>query len=537
MNVVEEKISSALNQPVREIGAQVVIWAEDGLGLRGLFRNTDKLKSFTIERIGENNKFFGFGICQKINVKLIDKNREINNISAGDIISPAFRVDGWLGYSSLPTDFIITEINRDEVTNELSITAYDRLYFAADHKIDEIFYKYNFSYEILALDIATILFGGSPDDEEPITSVIFDNISSEEYRYEIGNSANIEGTETMRDILNAIAEATQSIYYISSGQLYFKRLEIEGEPVFTIDKDKYFTLHSGDNKRLAKVVSATELGDNISAELTVSGSTQYVRNNPFWENNADIINIVDDALANIGGLTINQFKCKWRGNYLVSLCEKIALVTKDNETVTSYLINDTINYNGGLIQESYWQYEESEAEAADNPTSIGEAIKYTYAKVDKINKEIEIVASETQGNTSKIAEMQIDTNTIKSKVEATEKEIESVTKKVETTITAEDMTIAIQKELENGVNSVTTATGFTFDADGLKVTKSGSEISTQITEDGMRVTNDNTEVLSANNQGVTAIDLHATTFLIIGENSRLEDYEGRTGCFWIGGRG
>ena len=60
-------------------------------------------------------------------------------------------------------------------------------------------------------------------------------------------------------------------------------------------------------------------------------------------------------------------------------------------------------------------------------------------------------------------------------------------------------------------------------------------MTTQITEDGMTVYRDNTAVLIANNVGVDAVNLHATTYLIIGNNSRFEDYgENRTGCFWIG---
>ena len=56
-----------------------------------------------------------------------------------------------------------------------------------------------------------------------------------------------------------------------------------------------------------------------------------------------------------------------------------------------------------------------------------------------------------------------------------------------------------------------------------------------ITEDGMKISKNNTEMLVADNQGVKAEDLHATTYLIIGNNSRFEDYESnRTGCFFIG---
>lgn len=106
---------------------------------------------------------------------------------------------------------------------------------------------------------------------------------------------------------------------------------------------------------------------------------------------------------------------------------------------------------------------------------------------------------------------------------------------VDAKMSAEDVNISITKALENGVDKVTTTTGFTFNSEGLHINKANSDITTTINEDGMRVYKNNTEVLVADNQGVRAEDLHATTYLIIGNNSRLEDYESsRTGCFWIG---
>ena len=52
----------------------------------------------------------------------------------------------------------------------------------------------------------------------------------------------------------------------------------------------------------------------------------------------------------------------------------------------------------------------------------------------------------------------------------------------------------------------------------------------------MQVFKNDEAVLTANNIGVDAVNLHATTYLIIGNNSRLEDFgDNRTGCFWIGG--
>jgi hypothetical protein len=88
----------------------------------------------------------------------------------------------------------------------------------------------------------------------------------------------------------------------------------------------------------------------------------------------------------------------------------------------------------------------------------------------------------------------------------------------------------------NGVSRVTTSTGYIFDENGFTVEKSGQAMKTQITEDGMTVYKDGHGVLTANNQGVDAVNLHASTYLFLGGKSRFENYgDNRAGCFWVGG--
>lgn len=105
-------------------------------------------------------------------------------------------------------------------------------------------------------------------------------------------------------------------------------------------------------------------------------------------------------------------------------------------------------------------------------------------------------------------------------------------------MTAEEVSIAIRSELSNGTHKVVTETGVTVDEAGLRVEKTGADTSTRISENGMTVSETATgeTVLTANSSGVDAKNLHATTYMIVGKNSRFEDYgESRTGCFWIGG--
>lgn len=281
----------------------------------------------------------------------------------------------------------------------------------------------------------------------------------------------------------------------------------------------------------------------------IEGATQYVKDNPFWSLRTDIADLVEAAAANICGIEINPVVCEWRGDFALEPGDQIDFTTKDNNTVTSYLLNDTITYTGGCKQKTEWKYNAEEQQNA-NPTTLGEMLNKTFARVDKANKEIELVASESSANAAEIAALKLNTDSIAASVKSVEQanaeamesvngEIATLTKQVEATMTSEDVTIAIKSELSNGVNKVTTETGFRFDDEGLTVSKSGSEMTTQITEDGMVVYRDSTPMLTANNEGVNAANLHATTYLIIGETSRFEDYtdngEARTGCFWIGG--
>ena len=528
-----------INSPVRSIFAKVELFNSSST-LVSTYNYNDALISYSIERVGDETKFFGYGVCQKINVKLRDVERSISITTDNYMKIAITSIDNSAENYVYPYPiFYVSEVNRNENNNELSITAYDSLYKASSHTVSELNLTVPYTIGEFATACANLLG----------LSLNIVNISDADTCFDTSydKGANFDGTETIRDALNAVAEATQTIYYINNEEkLTFKRLDLSGNAILTIDKSKYFSLNSKTNRRLGTICHATELGDNVSASITESGSTQYIRDNPFWDLRDDIETLVNNALAATGGLTINQFDCSWRGDYSLEIGDKISLITKDNDTAISYVLNDTISYDGGLSEKTKWSYSNSDVETASNPTTIGDALKQTYARVDKANKQIELVASENAANSEKIANMQIDVNGISaevkqvkddfnSNIEVINGDIQTLTQKVNATMTAEDVKLQIQSELNNGVTKVETTTGFTFNNEGLTVSKSGSEMTTQITEDGMTVYRDNTAVLIANNVGVDAVNLHATTYLIIGNNSRFEDYgEDRTGCFWIG---
>jgi hypothetical protein len=537
MLAVTNNFKTAIQASKRQLAAKVELYT--GSTLTATYTHTDAIKSITIDRTGEESKFFGFLVTHRFNIKLRDVPRTINVSTANHFkISLGLNVNGTYEYVSYPLAYV-TEVNRDENTNELSITAYDLLNSAKTLLQSDLGLTAPYTIKNVAEACSSLL---------KASSVVIPSLDIFNLEYPTG--ANFEGSETLQDVLRAIAEATQTICYVNaSNQLVFKRLDRDGAAVKTITKEHYFDLDSGTNRRLQTIANVTELGDNVHASTTQIGTTQYIRDNAFLDLREDIAELMEAAVEAVGNMTNNQFTCKWRGDMSIEVGDKISIATKNNETITTYLLSDSISYNGALEESSEWKYTEEE-KVDSNPSTIGELIKQTYAKVDKANKRIDIVASESSAHADAISSLQMSTESINASVTSIEAnteelienlntDIATLAKEVETKITAEDVNIAIKSELDNGVSKVSTETGFTFDENGLHIAKTGSEMETTVDEDGISVYKDGDEVLTADNKGVIAYDLHAKTYLIVGDSSRFEDYEKdgeqRTGCFWIGG--
>lgn len=692
---------NALVSPLREIKAKIDLF--DGTTKKTTFTGSDKIKKFQIERAGDEGKFFGFGVSQKLELELLDKNRELN-IVKGNIF------DVYLTADTTYTKILSCEVDsikRDEKTNGLTITAYDTLYRASGHQVKDLTLTTPYTIKDFCEACGAKL------------GVSVKGINTFTLSYP--NGANFDGAETLREALDMVAEATQTIYFMdSTNSLVFKKLDKAGANLLTIDKNIYFEYKNNGPRVLKTICSTNELGDDVSESGTTGDATQFVRDNAFWELRDDITDLVHNAVVAVSGLSISQFECKWRGNFFLEIGDKIQILGKDNSSAITYLLNDTLVYNGGLNQTSSWKYKDS-GETASNPTSLGDAIKQTYAKVDKQNKEITLLASEVRtqteaikktvkqvdveyylstssstptggtwsteappweenkymwsrqkitytdgtfairnatciagakgadgkdgtdgkpgtdgapgrGITSVSTEYYISTSETelaggswsetqptweegkyiwtRSKIvynnptsteyttavcDATWKEINAIqgeqktiitdvaelkvakdsitasvsqitenqsglnsaltdlqnaftdqnntnaeqfdtlTQKVESSMTADQVHLAISTELSKGVDKVTTSTGFTFNEAGLTISKTDSEISTNIDEDGMSIYKNNEEVLTADNTGVTQINATIKQYLIVGKNSRFEDYgSDRTGCFWIG---
>ena len=161
-------------------------------------------------------------------------------------------------------------------------------------------------------------------------------------------------------------------------------------------------------------------------------------------------------------------------------------------------------------------------------------------QIGNVTTEIERI-TEAQHNSERIIlsalEKKVETSDFETYQQEQKSELEILSNQINITVTETEQKI---KDAVDGIDSVTTSTGYTFGADGLRIAKQGEQMENKLDNTGMYVTRDNVPILTANNQGVTALNLTAHQYLIVGQNSRFEDYTGdggeaRTGCFWIGG--
>lgn len=88
----------------------------------------------------------------------------------------------------------------------------------------------------------------------------------------------------------------------------------------------------------------------------------------------------------------------------------------------------------------------------------------------------------------------------------------------------------------DGVKSVQTQAGYTFDKDGLRITQEGKPVENLLDNTGMYVKFSGVAILQANGDGVVGKDMTVKNYLRVGDHARFEDYgSGRTACFWVGG--
>ena len=165
--------------------------------------------------------------------------------------------------------------------------------------------------------------------------------------------------------------------------------------------------------------------------------------------------------------------------------------------------------------------------------NFGQTFADMLGLIDDSREKVDSVESELRDVKGTTTELRRTTEDITATVD-------TVSQKVELKLDADGLGVEINNLLTSGVDQVTINTaGYKFGVDGLNISD-GGVIDNTLNATGMYVKSGEDEILTADVEGVNATNLHAKTYLMIGEDNglcrfeRYETAEKRIGCFWLG---
>ena len=331
----------------------------------------------------------------------------------------------------------------------------------------------------------------------------------------------LDGTYTYRSVLAEIAQcAGGTIAFKPDGKLYVLYPFNTAE---TINTNNMRTFQIGEDfgEVNSIVIARTPQEDNIyiqnEASIEANGLCEIkIENNQIMDSHReDFLEGLSSALM---GLLFTEFSFDTFGYCYYDLMDRIYVsgYTKPYEKLI--VLNDSIEISQGITETiSCKRPDETETDYKYASTT-DRVVNQTILRVDKQDQQITAFIRRTEqlegvanNNTAQITHMS------------------------QMMMDAESVNIAISTAIGN-IDEVTTSTGYTFNADGLTITKQGEEMETTIDNTGMYVKQNGSNILTANNVGVDAVNIKVNQYLVIGDNSRLEDYmSNRTACFYIGG--
>ena len=510
---------------------------------------SDNLVEFEIEDCCYvNDKFIGTTVAKKITVNILNPDNNINLEDKEIAVSTGIVINGEEEIVPLG-NFIIEKTSNEETKEKTKFTGYD--YMIKFNKKYEDRQTYPISLREYIQDLCNQV-------EVELGSVEFVN---GEYQIQ-GNP--FTANEDCKTALSNVAQLCGGFAHIGKdNKLYITNLKeavketIDGNNYLSFEKNNQY----GEVNSLIIRLSQAE-GENTVREdaesIANNGLTEItIADNYFLNNKEEREKVVDEIFNAIKGLKYIPVKSEYYGfPYLdVGDCIKI-LDLKDEECIT-YVLNHKFKYNGGFSGNIECLAMNKTQTAYKNTVDIKTKFQNVELKVDKINGRIESVVEEQRIINNSVEGRITDTNNnyqnVLKQVEgyATKDDVVAVDNKVTTIQESTKAAIEVTEDIKvNGVSKVTTSTGYTFDANGLTIKKTGASTKSTLNEAGLDIrdaTGSAEESLlfagfdgSSGETVVKSKNMRVEKYLVIGKYSRMEDFVDTsgnqgTGMFWIGG--
>ena len=494
----------------------------------------NEIKSVKIESTGVQGKLFGSTYCQKLTCVLKDPKKLINEEQLYNTyiwFVPTKYTDDCFDprYTAVYPHYFVDSTLRDEKTGDLTVIGYDYMGKAANTLFSLDADKNSFTINDL-INRCKDLIGVSRANNGIMDTPFLPTQWTRE-------QINLSGEETVRDMLNAIAEVRGEFCYQNTkiDGLYFDS-RIEFLPIFNtathngsgwyhekveIDKSRYFELTSDKPYKLTGITATNELNDSVS--VGTDEYRQVIYNNPLLTLLPDETQqtILTGILNQLKDISITPFNCEWRGDPRLEPTDWLEFEDKNGNKFQSFLLNETVEYNGGFKSTMWVDKMESQTPiAADR--NISTSILKTKATVDKVKGEITLEVSRAKEAEQLLgSRLTINENAITSEV----KNRQDADSELSSTIT--QTATEIRQEVKNttdGLDSKITQTANSISAEITARENADTELSTRITANENGITSEVSRATGRENE--LASDISTITQTVDNISTRIDTVEG-----------
>ena len=277
--------------------------------------------------------------------------------------------------------------------------------------------------------------------------------------------------------------------------------------------------------------SENDVGTVYPEDLLEDANTYIISGNYLLTaSGADDLKIVAQTLYDqLKDVTYTPCKVNLPAGFQVCAGDIVSITDINGVTVTAYVMTkkqsgqrDTLECTGSPRRDSSWAVNEQSYEAL-------------HGKVLNLQMNVDGLRVENKDTAGKLASLSLDISGVSTTVQKQSGDIAGITQNVtQLQQDAEGLQVSVQSIQEDGVPKVRTETGFSFDRDGLHISKADSDMENTLDETGMYVRRHGEDILRANDDGVLAVDVTVRNYLVVGTHARFEDYpNNRTACFWV----
>lgn len=279
--------------------------------------------------------------------------------------------------------------------------------------------------------------------------------------------------------------------------------------------------------------TSKDVGTIYPADVT-EGNSYVIESNPLLQAHSaqSLIGPAQTLYEQLKKVTYTPGRLHIPGDCLIQVGDILTVIDGKGQKHTFYVMKRTQSARGDIL-------ECTGSRRRDSITAVNhQSYQVLGGKVLELQTTVDGLQAENRDQAGKSAALSLQVEGITAAVSRQQTELGTL--KSQNTLleqTADSIMLQVRQLREEGVSRVQTQTGFTFDEQGLTISKSGTQMENLLNEEGMYVKRSGEVILQADKEGVTAVDVTVGNYLVIGNHSRLEDYTdagvSRTACFWI----